>query len=64
MGPDFYETRRRVPYETIITQTEKICSVIRNRGKEGDGDSDVIHREISEFRYGVKEVLEKKVKLK
>ena len=42
LGPDFCETPRRVPYETIITETEKICSVIRKEGERRETDGDVL----------------------
>ena len=31
LGPDFCEAPRRVPYEEIILETEKICSIIKRK---------------------------------
>ena len=36
LGPDFCEAPRRVPYEEIISETEKICSIIKKEGEIRD----------------------------
>ena len=57
LGPDFCETPRRVPYETIITETEKICSMIRKEGERKETGDDIIEREVSELREDVRVIL-------
>ena len=56
---DFCETPRRVPCETIITETEKICSIIRKEGKRKETDDDIIEREVSDMREDVRVILER-----
>ena len=59
LGPDFCETPRRVPYETIITETEKICLMIREEGERKETGDDIIEREVDELREDVRVILER-----
>jgi hypothetical protein len=59
LGPDFCESPRRVPYEKMICQTEKMCSVIRKaRGVEGV-DMVKVEKEILEVREAGLKILKK-----
>ena len=59
LGPDFCETLRRVPYERMMTVTEKICSTIRREGEIRQTNKYKIEREIGEIREDVEMILEK-----
>ena len=64
LGPDFCEAPRRVPYEEIITETEKVCSIIKKEGEIKQTAEEEIELEISEIREKVKTVLKKAVNKK
>ena len=59
LGPDFCEAPTRVPYEKIIAETEKMCSVIKEEGKKKKVSEIEVDKEIDELREEVKEVLRK-----
>ncbi len=59
LGPDFSETPRKVPYEHIIAETEKMCTVIKKEGDVREIDEEIINREIRQVRESVKLILEK-----
>ena len=59
LGPDFCEAPTRVPYEKIIAETEKMCSVIKGEGKKKNVSEIEVDKEIDELREEVKEVLRK-----
>ena len=63
LGPDFCEAPRRVPYEEIISETEKICSIIKE-GEIRETAEEEIELEVSQVRDKVKTVIKKAVNKK
>ena len=59
LGSDFYEAPTRVPYEKIIAETEKMCSVIKEEGRKEKSCEDEVDREVDELREEAKEILRK-----
>ena len=45
LGPDFCETPRRIPYEKIIIETEKMCKVIEDEIETKPEEAEELHRE-------------------
>ena len=66
LGPDFCETPRRIPYEKIIIETEKMCKTIEDEIESKPEEEDELQRESHRLREEVKKVLrkqrEKKIK--
>ena len=66
LGPDFCETPRRIPYEKVIIETERMCKVIENEIESKPEDAGELRRETHRLREKVKKVLrkqrEKKIK--
>ena len=66
LGPDFCETPKRIPYEKIIIETEKMCKVIEDEIETKPEEAEELHRETHRLREKVKKLLrkqrEKKIK--
>ena len=66
LGPDFCETPRRIPYEKIIIETEKMCKVIEDEIETKPQEAEELQRETHKLREKVKKLLrkqrEKKIK--
>ena len=66
LGPDFSETPRRLPYEKIIIETEKMCKTIENEKESKPEQAQELEREAHRLREKVKQLLrkqkEKKIK--
>ena len=45
LGPDFCETPRRIPNEKIITETEKMCKVIKDEIESKPDEAEDLHAE-------------------
>ena len=59
LGPDFCETPKKVPYEDIIAETEKMCTMIEKEGDNKEIGSEIIDREIREVRESVNHILKR-----
>ena len=64
LGPDFCEAPLKIPYEKIISVTEKMCDTVESEGKEEKKEKYEIEREIDELREDVAKVLQNAVKIK
>ena len=64
LGPDFSEAPTKVPYEQLICETEKMCSIIEKEGREQKKNENEIERENRELREDVKKILENSMKQK
>ena len=47
LGPDFCESSTRVPFEQIITETEKMCSMFKKAGKIRGIEERITERKVS-----------------
>ncbi|CAB3990644.1 Hypothetical predicted protein [Paramuricea clavata] len=56
LGPDF---STRVPYEKIISETDKMCSVIEKEGELKEIDKEIVERELSDVHESMRMILEK-----
>ena len=59
LGPDFCETPKKVPYEDLIAETEKMCTMIKKEGDNKEIGSEIIDREIREVCESVKHILKR-----
>ena len=57
LGPDFCETPKRIPYEKIIIETEKMCKVIEDEIESKPDEAEDLHAEAHILREKVKKVL-------
>ena len=58
LGPDFSETPKKLPYEKIIIETEKMCKVIEAEMEEAEQtEKHELEREIHSLREKVKKLL-------
>ena len=57
LGPDFCETPRRLPYEKIIVETERMCKVIEDEIESKPEEAEELQRESHRLREKVKKVL-------
>ena len=67
LGPDFSETPKRLPYEKVIIETEKMCKVIEAEMEEaGTTQKHELERETHTIREKVKKLLtrSKDIKIK
>ena len=64
LGPDFCETPRRLPYEKIIVETERMCKVIEDEIESKPEEAEELQRESHRLREKVKKVLRKQGKKK
>ena len=66
LGPDFCETPRRIPYEKVVIETERMCKVIEDEIETKPDEAEELQREAHRLREQVKKVLrkqrEKKIK--
>ena len=66
LGPDFSETPKRIPYEKIIIETEKMCKIIEDEIESKPEEAEELQREAHRLREKVKKLLrkqrEKKIK--
>lgn len=58
LGPDFSGVPTRVPYERIISETEKICTVIKKEEEIKEMTEDVTEHEVNEVHENVNKILE------
>ena len=59
LGPDFCEAPTKIPFEKIISTTEKMCTKILDEGKDVNKDEDSLRRETNKLRESMKKLLEK-----
>ena len=59
LGPDFSETPRRLPYEKIIIETEKMCKVIEEEKEKKPEQANELEFELHKLREKVKKLLTK-----
>ena len=59
LGLDFCETPRRLPYEKIVIETEKMCKVIEDEAESKPDEREELCREAHKLREEVKKVLRK-----
>ena len=64
LGPDFSETPRRLPYEKIIIETERMCKVIEEEKETKPQQAAELERETHKLREEVKHLLRKQRKKK
>lgn len=58
LGPDFSGVPTRVPYERIISKTEKICTVMKKEEEIKEMIEDVTEHEVNEVHENVNKMLE------
>ena len=64
LGPDFSEVPRKLPYEKIIIETEKMCKTIDEEKEMKPDQAPELEREAHRLREKVKQLLRKQKKKK
>ena len=64
LGPDFSETPRKLPFEKIIIETEKMCKTIEEEKESKPQQAQELEREAHRLREKVKKLLRKQKKKK
>ena len=64
LGPDFSITPRRLPYEKVIIETEKMCDIIEKEKDSNTDQATELEREAHQLREKVKHLLKKQTRKK
>ena len=64
LGPDFSEAPKTLPYEKIITETERMCKIIEEEKEAKPRQAPELERETHRLREEVKHLLRKHKKKK
>ena len=59
LGPDFSSTPKRLPYEKMIIETEKMCKIIEDEGESQQDKMPELERESHKLREKVKHIINK-----
>ena len=61
LGPDFSETPKRLPYEKVIVETERMCQIIEKEKEKSPNQATELERETHKLREKVKLLLKKQM---
>ena len=64
LGPDFSEAPKKIPYEKIIIETERMCKTIEDEKEAKPAQAPELEREAHRLREKVKQLLRKQKKKK
>ena len=64
LGPDFSETPKRLPYEKVIIETEKMCQLIEKEKEANPDQTTEIEQEAHKLREDVKQLLKRRMNKK
>ena len=64
VGPDFSEAPRKLPFEMIIIETEKMCKTIEDEQEKNPEKAPELEREAHKLREKVKKLLRKRKRKK
>ena len=64
LGPDFCETPKRIPYEKVICETEKMCQMVKKKRIENAVSEVEIENELTKIRSDCDRILSQQMKTK
>ena len=64
LGPDFSEAPKKIPYEKIVIETERMCKTIEDEKEAKPAEAPELEREAHRLREKVKQLLRKQKKKK
>ena len=61
LGPDFSETPKKLPYEKVIIETEKMCQLIDKENESNPDQTTELEQEAHRLREDVKQLLKRRM---